>query len=139
MMFIYTCLEAFIGLIFGLFIAIRTKKDVNVVYGRLDKIGKITNILLFLIYICLAPLYLFFGMISSPKYDGFLGLIGWIVSLIIASASFFCTTGLGFSIALRKRGKSKLSFLVQFVGLLAIGVTVLLYCIFAGNLLRYLN
>ena len=138
-MFIYTCLEAIIGLIIGLYVALRTKKSVNVEYGKLDKIGKVTNILLLLIYICLAPLYLFLGMISTPKYNGFLGIIGWIISFIIASASFFCSTGLGFSIRLRKQGKSKQSFMIQFIGLIAIGVTVLLYIIFAGNLIRYIN
>lgn len=139
MLFIYTSLEALIGLIIGLFVAIRTKKDVNVVYGKLDRIGQITNILLVLIYLRLAPLYLFLGVISNPAYDGFLGILGWIVSIIITSASFFCSIGIGYSIALRKQGKSKLSFIVQFAGLLAIGIIVLLYYIFTGNLLQYLN
>lgn len=139
MIYIYTCLEAIVGLVIGLYVAIRTKKDANVVFGQLDKIGQITNVLLLIVYLRLAPLYLFLGVISNPAYDGLLGIIGWIISFIIASASFFCSTGLGFSIALRKKGKSKLSFMVQFAGLVAIGITVLLYVIFTGNLLQYLN
>lgn len=139
MLFIYTSLEALIGLIIGLYVALFTKKASHVVYGKLDRIGQITNILLVLIYLRLAPLYLFLGVISNPAYDGFLGILGWIVSIIIASASFFCSIGIGYSIALRKQGKSKLSFIVQFAGLLAIGIIVLLYNIFTGNLLQYLN
>ena len=139
MLFIYTSLEALIGIIIGVYVALFTKKASHVVYGKLDRIGQITNIVLVLIYLRLAPLYLFLGVISNPAYDGFLGILGWIVSFSIASAAFFCSTGIGYSIALRKQGKSKLSFIVQFAGLLAIGITVLLYYIFTGNLLQFLN
>ena len=108
-------------------------------YGKLDKAGRITNILLIPIYVCFSPVYLFLGMISRPAYSGFLGILGWIVSVLIASAALFCGLGLGLSAALRKRGQSKLSFAVQFLGLLGIGASVLLYSIFEGNLLEYLN
>ena len=97
------------------------------------------RILLIPVYVCLSPLYLFLGMISTPNHRGFLGLLGWIVSIINGSAALFCGLGLGFSVALRKRGKSKLSFAVQFAGILGIGLTVGLYCLFAGTLLSYLN
>lgn len=109
------------------------------VYGKLDKAGRITNILLIPVYVCLAPLYLFLGMISRPDHDGFLGLLGWIVSIIIASASLSCGLGLGFSVALRKKGRSNLSFALQFAGLAGIGLTVGLFLLFYGNLLRPLN
>ena len=109
------------------------------VYGKLDKAGRITNIVLTIVYVCLSPLYLFFGMISSPKHDGILGILGWIVSVIIASAALFCGLGLGFSVKLRKKGKSKLSFAVQFAGVIGIALAVGMYVLFAGNLLRYLN
>ena len=139
MMYLYTVLEAIVAVVAGIFIAVRTKKAEGVVYGKLDKAGRITNILLIPIYLCFAPLYLFLGMISNPTYDGFLGILGWIVSVIIASASLFCGLGLGCSVALRKKGRSKLSFAVQFAGVLGIGLTRLLYFVFTGNLLRYLN
>ena len=138
-MYLYTLIEAIVGIIAGLFLAIFTKKTEGLTYGKLDKAGWFTNIILLLVYICLSPLYLFFGMISSPAYDGFWGILGWIVSVINASAALFCTLGLGFSIALRKKGKSKLSFSVQFAGLIGIGLTVGMYCLFAGNLLQSLN
>ena len=138
-MYAYTIIEAVVAIIAGLVIAISTKKADGVIYGKLDKAGRITNILLIPVYACLSPLYLFLGMISSPRYDGFLGILGWIVSVIIASAALSCGLGLGFSVALRKKGRSKLSFAVQFAGIGGIGLTLALYVIFAGNLLRYLN
>ena len=138
-MFLYTVLEAVAGIALGIFFAARTKKADGVTYGKLDKAGVITNILLIPAYVCFAPVYLFLGMISSPGYEGFMGIIGWIVSVIIASAALLCGIGLGLSAALRKKGRSKLSFAVQFLGAAGIGMTVLLYCIFAGNLIRSLN
>ena len=138
-MFLYTVLEAIIAIVVGILLAVCTKKAENTIYNKLDKVGRITNILLALVYVCFSPFYLFLGMISNPAYDGFLGLLGWIVSVIMASATMFCWIGIGGSIALRKKGKSNLSFAVQFAGVIGIGLTVALYFIFTGNLLKYLN
>ena len=138
-MFLYTVIEAVIAVIAGIFLAVCTQKADGVVYGKLDKAGRIVNILLIPVYVCLAPLYMFLGMISTPDYDGFLGILGWILSIINASAALFCGLGLGFSVALRKKGRSGLSFAVQFAGVLGIGLTVGMYCLFAGNLLSSLN
>lgn len=138
-MFLYTVLEAILAVVAGILLAVCTKKAENITYTKLDKVGRITNILLILVYVCLSPLYLFLGMISNPAYDGFLGLLGWIVAIIMSSASLFCWLGLGFSVALRKKGRSELSFALQFAGVIGIGLTVALYFIFTGNLLKYLN
>lgn len=138
-MYLYTVIEAIVGIVAGLVIAIGTKKADGVIYGKLDKAGMITNILLIIVYACLLPLCLFLGMISNPQYDGFLGILGWIVAVVIASAALFCGLGLGFSVALRKKGRSKLSFAVQFAGVAGIGLTLAFYFIFTGNLLKYLN
>ena len=138
-MFLYTVMEAIAAVVAGILLAVSTKKSGGIVYGKLDKAGRITNILLTVVYLGFSPLYLFFGMISTPKHDGFLGILGWIVSIVIASAALFCGLGLGFSVALRKKGRSKLSFIVQFAGVVGIGLTVGLYSLLAGNLLRYLN
>ena len=138
-MFLYTVIEAVVGAVAGILLAVCTKKADGVVYGKLDKAGRITNILLILLYVCLSPMYLFLGMISTPAYNGLLGILGWIVSIINASAGLFCGLGLGFSVALRKKGRSKLSFAVQFAGVIGIGLTVGLYCLFAGNLIESLN
>ena len=138
-MVIYTLAVAAIAVAVGIFLAVRTKKADHVTYGKLDKAGRITNILLLLVYLRFAPVYLFLGMISMPAYEGILAILGWIVSIVIASAPLPCYLGLGFSVALRKKGESKKSFAVQFAGVAGIGLTVALYCIFAGNLLESLN
>ena len=138
-MFLYTTIEAVVAVIAGILIAVCTKKTDGVVYSKLDKAGRIINLILIPVYVCLAPLYLFLGMISYPNHDGLLGILGWIVSVINGSASLFCWLGLGFSVALRKKGKSKLSFAVQFAGVVGIALTVGMYMLLAGNLLKFLN
>ena len=138
-MYLYTLAEAAIGIIAGILLAVRTKKADGVIYGKLDKAGRITNMLLIPVYVCLSPLYLFLGMIANPRYDGFLGLLGWTVAILMASAALFCGIGLGLSVAFRKQGKSRLSFAVQFAGIGSIGLTLLLFFVFYGNLLRPLN
>ena len=138
-MFLYTVIEAIIGVVAGILLAVCTKKADGVVYGKLDKVGRVTNILLMIVYVCLSPVYLFFGMISFPRHEGLLEFLGWIVSAIIASAALMCGLGLGFSVALRKKGNSKLSFVVQFAGAVGIVLSVGLYCLLAGSLIHYLN
>ena len=138
-MTLYTIIEAIVAVVAGILLAVCTKKADGVVYGKLDKAGRVTNIVLIIVYVMLAPLYMFLGMISMPDHTGFLGLIGWIISIINGSAALFCGLGLGLSVALRKKGESKKSFAVQFAGFAGIALTVGMYCIFAGNLLSPLN
>ncbi|MBR5309662.1 MAG: hypothetical protein IKU42_00880 [Oscillospiraceae bacterium] len=139
-MVIYLIAEAIIGIIGGILIAIFSKKSEGVVYNKLDKAGIITNILLIPVYACLSPLALGLGLFTYPEHDtGILAVLGWIVTIIVTSAMLFCGLGLGFSVALRKKGKSKKSFIVQFAGLLGIGLTVGLYCLFVGSLIAPLN
>ena len=138
-MFLYTAIEAIVAIVAGILLAACSKKADGVEYGKLDKAGRVTNIVLIVVYTMLAPLYMFLGMISYPDHEGFLGILGWIVSIINGSAALFCGLGLGFSVVLRKKGKSKQSFAVQFAGLVGIVLTVGMYCLFAGNLLSPLN
>ena len=138
-MFLYTTIQAIAAVVAGILIAVLTKKADGVTYGRLDKIGRITNILLLLPYVGLSYVYLMLGMVANPRYDGFLGILGWIVAVIMASAALFCGVGLGLSVALRKKGRSKLSFAVQFAGVGGIALTFILFFLFYGNLLRPLN
>ncbi len=138
-MFLYTLIEALVGIIVGILIAVRTKKAESVTYNKLDKAGRVTNLLLAIAYICFSPVYLFLGMISTAAPKGFLGIIAWIVCIIIASAALFCALGLGFSVALRKKGRSKLSFAVQFAGVVGIGLAILLYSVCTPTLVKYLN
>ena len=138
-MLIYIIMEAIIAVAAGILLAVCSKKADGVVYGKLDKAGRLINIVLIFVYAILSPFYLFLGMISGPGCEGFLWVVGGVVSIIIASAALICGLGLGFSVALRKRGKSKLSFAVQFAGLVSIGISFLLFFIFYGNLLSSLN
>ena len=135
----YYFYEAVVGVIAGLLLAICTKKAEGVTYGKLDKAGRILNIVLLAVYAALSPFYIFIGAICSPAHDGFLGVLGWIVSILAASVAFYCAVGLGASVALRKRGKSKLSFIVQFAGFAGITLMLILFMLFYGNLLRTLN
>ena len=138
-LYLYTIIEAVIAVIAGILIAVCTKKADGVVYGKLDKIGRITNLILLLFYAGFSFVYLFLGIIARPNYDGFLGILGWIVSVIMASTALVCGIGLGLSVAFRKRGKSKLSFDIQFAGLGSISLTVILFFLFYGNLLKSIN
>ena len=138
-MFLYIVLSALAGIIVGAVYAIRTKKQEGLTYGKLDKAGRITNVLLSIVYVCISPLYLFLGALCRPAHDGLLGILGWIVSIIAASAAMICALGIGFSIAWRKQGKSKKSFAVQFAGFAGIALTLLIFFVFYGNLLATLN
>lgn len=138
-MFLYTTIEAIVAVVAGFLLAACTKKSGDVTYGKLDRIGQITNILLLLFYVGFSYVYLFLGIIANPRYDGFLGILGWVVSVIMASAALFCGIGLGLSVAFRKKGRSKLSFAVQFLGVGGIALTFVLFFLFYGNLLRPLN
>ena len=138
-MTVYVILEAIIGIVVGLLLVIRTKKSENVVYGKLDKVGRITNIILACAYVGFAPVYLFLGLICRPAQQGFMGLLGWVISIISGSAALIACLGLGYSVALRKKGNSKLSFALQFAGVVAIALTVIFYIAFEGTLLAPLN
>ena len=138
-MFIYTVLEAVVGIVAGILLAACTKKVDGVEYTKLDKAGRILNIVLIPVYAVFAPFIMFIGMISRPNYEGILGLVGWIVAVIAASAMLFCGLGLGASVALRKNGKSKLGFAAQFAGFVGIALTLVIFFAFYGNLLASLN
>ena len=138
-MFLYTIIEAVVAVIAGILLATCTKRGDGVTYSKLDQIGRITNILLLLVYVGFSYVYLFLGIVANPRYDGFWGALGWIVAIIMASAALFCGIGLGLSVAFRKKGKSKLSFAVQFAGGGGIALTFILFFLFYGNLLRPIN
>ena len=138
-MFLYTVIEAFVGVLLLIVIAGSIPKSESISCDSLGKVGVVTNVILSLVYICLSPFYMFLGMISSPACEGTMGILGWIVSIFIASAALFCGLGIGLSVRLRRQGNSKLSFAIQFLGVLAIGLAFLLFYIFYGNLLSPLN
>jgi hypothetical protein len=138
-MYLYIILCVIAGILLYALLGLLTKKADGLIYNNLDKTGRITNVILTAVYVLISPLYLFLGLISCPAHEGFLGVIGWIVSFLNASTALFCGLGLGLSVYFRKKGKSKLSFYIQFLGAVAIIFTVVSYCVFVGNLLQPLN
>lgn len=138
-MFLYPFIAAIVAVIAGILIAACSKKAEGVTYTKLDKAGRITNIILMVIYVCAAPFCMIFAMFAYPNYGGFLGILGWIVAIIMGSVALFCGLGLGFSVALRKKGKSKQSFIAQFAGLAGIALNLFLFVAFYGNLLQPLE
>ena len=139
-MYIYFALVAIIGLIAGIIIAARSKKAEGVVYGKLDKAGIVTNILLIPVYAIVAIFSFFIVMLGYfPEGEGILGVLSWIVAIIGATGPVLCGLGLGASVALRKKGKGKKSFLVQFAGVVGLGITILFLVTFGEWLFGSLN
>lgn len=138
-MVLYIILEALIGVCLSILLPVCTKKVEGVVYNKLDKIGQVTNVVLIPVYIGLSLFCMALSFFCYPRYEGFLGFLGWVVCIIIASAPLICGLGWGLSFALRKKGKSKPSFIAQFAGLAGCALSVLLFFLFYGNLLQSLN
>ena len=139
-MYIYFILAAIAGLVAGIVIAARSKKAESVVYGKLDNAGRITNILLIPVYAIVSIFCLFIVMLGYiPDGEGILAIVAWFLAIIGATGPAFCGLGLGASVALRKKGKSKLSFWAQFAGVAGLAVTILFFVLFCGNLFGSLN
>ena len=138
-MYLYTTITAIIGAVAGILLAACTKKAEGVTYGKLDKAGRITNILMIPVYIVLALIYIAISIFTSPDHKGLLGILSWLVCIIIAIVPASCGLGLGFSASLRKKGRSKLSFAAQFAGVAGCVLGIVLFVVFYGNLLSSLN
>ena len=139
-MYLYFVFAAVVGLVIGIIMTKRAKKAEGVVYGKLDKVTKITNILLIPIYALASIFCLFVVMFGYiPDGEGILALVAWLLAIVGASGPALCGVGLGASVDLRKKGKSKLSFLVQFAGVVGLAVTILFFVLFCGNLFGSLN
>lgn len=139
-MFIYIIIIAIVAVIAGLVPVLCTKKADDVIYGKLDDAGRITNLVLIPVYAVLSLFCMGIGIFCYPGYEeGFLRVLGWIAAFFIPSAPLFCFVGLGMSIALRRKGRRKQSFYIQFVGLISVGMSILMFFLFYGNLLSSLN
>ena len=139
MMFLYTIIEAACAVVFGIMIATRAKRAEGLTYGTLDRVGVVTNGVLLAVYACLAPAYMFVAMICEPAYEGILGVLGWVISIFIGSTALACGLGLGYSVALRRRGESKKSFAVQFIGAVYLATALALFAVCYDNILASLN
>lgn len=140
MMYLYFAFAAVVGLVAGIVIAVGTKKAEGVVYGVLDKVGSVVNILLIPAYLITGTFCWILVMLCyAPTGEGVMAVVAWILAVIGATGPAFCGLGLGASVALRKKGKSKASFLAQFAGVAGLGVTFLFFVLFYGNLFATLN
>ena len=139
-MYLYYMLAAIAGIVAGIVLAVRFKKADGVEYGKLDIAGRITNVLLIPVYAIATIFCLFVVMLGyDPEGEGILGIIAWILAIIGATGPALCGLGLGASVALRKKGKSGLSFWAQFAGVVGLGITILFFVLFCDNLFGSLN
>ena len=139
-MYLYFLLAAIAGLVAGIVIAKRAKKADGVVYSTLDKVGRVTNILLIPVYAIVSIFCTFIVMLGYiPDGEGILAVLAWILAIIGATGPALCGIGLGVSSALRKKGKSTLSFWAQFAGVAGLAITILFFVLFCGNLFGSLN
>ena len=139
-MYFYFIFAAIAGLVAGIIIATRSKKADGVTYGTLDKVGRVTNILLIPVYAIASIFCVFIVMLGYiPDGEGILAAVAWILAFIGATGPALCGLGLGASSALRKKGKSALSFWAQFAGVAGLAITILFFVLFCGNLFGSLN
>lgn len=137
---LYMTIVAIVAVIAGVLLAACSKKAEGVVYTKLDKAGRITNIVLLLVYAALSMSCMGIGLFCSPNYEaGFLRILGWIIAVFVSSVPLFCALSLGLSVSLRKKGKSKAGFAVQFVGLVCIVLALVLFFTCYGSLVNYLS
>ena len=138
-MYLYFIVAAIAGIVAGIIIAARSKKTEGVVYGSLDKVGIVTNILLIPVYAILSAYFFFLVMLAmNPESEGFLGIISRILSIVCASSPALCGLGLGASVAWRRNGKSTRSFWVQFAGIAGFAAVMLIFLVF-GSVFDSLN
>ena len=135
----YFYIQFIVGIVLGILLAIKTKKPEDVTSGRLDNAGRITNVILLVFYMLVFPIYCLIGLLCAPAHDGFLGFLGVLLTIFCSSVTLFCSVGLGLSVALRKRGKSGWSFAVQFLGMAAFVLMLVLFFSFYDDLLLPLN
>ena len=138
-MVVYVFIEAIVGVILAIKIARSAKDAGNGLSDKWEVAGFISNILFSILYLCLSPFFMFLGMICEPMGEGLLFVASVIVCVIAASASFFCSLGMGISAALRRNGRNVLSFVTQYLGMIGIALTVLLYVFCADVLISPLN
>lgn len=138
-MIVYVVLSTLAALISGMILIVRTKRVEGIKYGVLDKVGLALNALLLNVYLIAFVPFTFIGLLCVPEYSGLLGALGYVMAFIVNSWSLVFCLGLAFSVVLRKKGKSKLSFMVQFMGLVAMVVSFVIFALCYESLFSSLN
>ena len=111
-----------IMLLYFLLCLILVRRDKEYTYTKLDKVGIVFNFLVFFIALPFITLIcLLFGLVES-SLD--------IVNQIVYNIPPFLTLCLALSVVLRRKGKSKPGFFIQFVGVLPFAMFFVLEYIF---------
>ena len=138
-MAIYIIFSSLAAIALSIFWIVRTQRPEGAKYAVSDKVGFILNAVLLNVYLIFFAPVMFITLLCVPMHDGFLGVIGWIIAFVIGSTSAVSFLGLGASVALRKEGKSKLSFLVQFAGIVLMVLSFIVFALCYGRLFEFLN
>ena len=72
---IYVFIEAILGIIAGILLALFTKKADGITYGKLDEAGVIMNSVFLPLYAVATPACIILGLLCRPNHDGFLGIL----------------------------------------------------------------
>lgn len=128
------------GIALGIVLAAATKKKEGVVASPLDKVTKITNIVMIPVSLYLAYFSIALSMFTVPEHDG--GAL-FVIDLIICSLIWIAPVciggGLGLSAALRKRGRSLASFVLQFIGIMSTFASVVIYVLGVDRVISSIN
>lgn len=129
-----------VGFLAALILVLRLRNTSSPSPHALDPITRVFNVLLSVGYVCFSPILWFLALVSeSYPEEGILCVLGWIVAgaIWILPAAF--GTGIGLSVLLRKKGRGRAAFIIQFAGACAVALSFALYAIFVGTLLTPLN
>lgn len=142
-MFFLSLIATVVGVIIGVAVLLCAKKSPALHPSKdeegLKKTQHLIGVLLIPTYVVISPFAWFLALVSEAYQDGFLGVLGWIVAVIISIAPLFFGSGLGFAYSLNRKGKIKAAFFVQLAGLAAVALSFVLYAVFVGSLLTPLN
>ena len=106
------------GIILACFLYVKKNKDKWEEYSKIDKVGIITNIILSFLYVPLANVSLLLLMasegtmsVTNQLYITLIDIFCWIT----VSVPVLCIVCIISSVILRKKRKSIISFIVQFI------------------------
>lgn len=110
-------------------IAIFTTKKNNYEYNSLDKKGVVFNIVLSIIYIPLSIMgifTIFFFDAPTTNYSALKMSLLYTITYLGFSIPILSIAGIFTSVIMRRRGKSKFSFIIQFLPLLVFVIMLIL-------------
>ena len=106
------------GIAAGIILVVRARKTEAGTYTVLDKISMVTNVILCIVYFPLSLIMLLMASITGTGLYASLvqKFLADVFACLIAATPIYCGIALGMSVFLRRKGRSLVGFLVQFVG-----------------------